>query len=160
MVLGRRLSFRLVAAAGGIIVVTALFLTSCGPSAPPRLSPPPSTLSSVGVGITPSPLPTSAPAEISPTPEVNLAATLTEPLASQPAAAYPAPAQSETPAPAVAYPAPAPSETATPVSATVGASEGRLAPDFDLVRENGARVRLSDYRGKETVVLVFFRGQT
>ena len=50
--------------------------------------------------------------------------------------------------------------TTAPVSATAGASEGRLASEFDLVRENGARVRLSDYQGKETVVVVFFRGQT
>jgi peroxiredoxin len=34
------------------------------------------------------------------------------------------------------------------------------APGFDLMRENGSRVRLGDYLGKETVVLVFFRGQT
>ena len=34
------------------------------------------------------------------------------------------------------------------------------ASDFNLIRENGSRVRLSDYRDKQTVVLVFFRGQT
>jgi len=34
------------------------------------------------------------------------------------------------------------------------------APDFSLPRENGELVRLSDYRDKSSVVLVFYRGQT
>lgn len=37
---------------------------------------------------------------------------------------------------------------------------GQRAPDFDLPRENGQTLRLSDYRGKSAVVLVFYRGQT
>ena len=36
----------------------------------------------------------------------------------------------------------------------------RTAPDFSLPRENGQAVRLSDYRDKSSVVLVFYRGQT
>lgn len=37
---------------------------------------------------------------------------------------------------------------------------GERAPDFALPRENGRTLRLSDYRGRSTVVLVFYRGQT
>ena len=37
---------------------------------------------------------------------------------------------------------------------------GERAPDFVLPRENGQTLRLSDYRGKSAVVLVFYRGQT
>src|SRR5436305_464704 len=33
---------------------------------------------------------------------------------------------------------------------------GEPAPDFDLEDENGHRVRLSDYRGKSAVVLMFY----
>lgn len=36
----------------------------------------------------------------------------------------------------------------------------RLAPDFRLPRENGEWVRLSDYRDKSSIVLIFYRGQT
>jgi cytochrome c biogenesis protein CcmG/thiol:disulfide interchange protein DsbE len=36
----------------------------------------------------------------------------------------------------------------------------KAAPDFSLPRENGQTVRLSDYRDKSSVVLVFYRGQT
>jgi hypothetical protein len=36
----------------------------------------------------------------------------------------------------------------------------RLAPDFSLLRENGQKVRLSEFRDKSSVVLVFYRGQT
>jgi len=36
----------------------------------------------------------------------------------------------------------------------------RTAPDFSLPRENGETVRLRDYRGKSSAVLVFYRGQT
>lgn len=35
---------------------------------------------------------------------------------------------------------------------------GITAPDFELTDTNNARVRLSDYRGKQNVVLVFNRG--
>ena len=34
------------------------------------------------------------------------------------------------------------------------------ASDFSLPRENGQTVRLSDFRDKSSVVLVFYRGQT
>lgn len=37
---------------------------------------------------------------------------------------------------------------------------GDLAPDFELPRENGEIVRLSDYRGRSKVVLVFYRSPT
>jgi peroxiredoxin len=35
-----------------------------------------------------------------------------------------------------------------------------IAPDFDLVDSEGRQVRLSDYRGKQNVMLVFNRGFT
>jgi len=45
--------------------------------------------------------------------------------------------------------------TTTPVAAL-----SKIAPDFNLPRETGQSVKLSDYRDKSTVVLVFYRGQT
>lgn len=33
---------------------------------------------------------------------------------------------------------------------------GQPAPDFDLKDQNGSDVRLSDFRGKKTVVLAFY----
>ena len=33
------------------------------------------------------------------------------------------------------------------------------APDFSLENMDGARISLSDFRGKKNVVLVFYRGQ-
>ena len=47
--------------------------------------------------------------------------------------------------------------TPTPPTATPVA---RTAPDFSLARDNGQTIRLADYRGKSSVVLVFYRGQT
>ena len=35
---------------------------------------------------------------------------------------------------------------------------GEAAPDFTLVDHNGNKVRLSDFKGKSPVVLVFYRG--
>jgi peroxiredoxin len=35
-----------------------------------------------------------------------------------------------------------------------------MAPDLSLERENGQIVRLADMRGRSSVVLVFYRGQT
>lgn len=35
---------------------------------------------------------------------------------------------------------------------------GKQAPDFELPTVAGGKVRLSDYRGKQHVVLVFLRG--
>lgn len=36
--------------------------------------------------------------------------------------------------------------------------EGSVAPDFALEDVNGHTVRLSDYKGKKNVILVFYRG--
>jgi cytochrome oxidase Cu insertion factor (SCO1/SenC/PrrC family) len=36
--------------------------------------------------------------------------------------------------------------------------EGSAAPDFSLVSFKGNSVKLSDYRGRKNVVLVFYRG--
>ncbi len=36
--------------------------------------------------------------------------------------------------------------------------KGEAAPDFELIDVNDKPVRLSDYRGKKNVVLVFSRG--
>ena len=36
--------------------------------------------------------------------------------------------------------------------------EGQIAPDFELADVNGLNVRLSDFRGRQNVVLVFLRG--
>ncbi len=52
--------------------------------------------------------------------------------------------------PLLAAPTPIPTATAA----------AKVAPDFSLSRENGQAVRLSDYRDKSSVVLVFYRGQT
>lgn len=35
---------------------------------------------------------------------------------------------------------------------------GQSAPDFTLEGMNGERISLSDFRGKKSVVLVFYRG--
>ncbi len=37
-----------------------------------------------------------------------------------------------------------------------GVKEGDVAPDFELPVEGGEKVRLSDFRGKKTVVLYFY----
>ena len=37
---------------------------------------------------------------------------------------------------------------------------GQVAPDFELTDVQGRTIRLSDYRGKKHVVLVFTRGFT
>ena len=37
---------------------------------------------------------------------------------------------------------------------------GKLAPDFELTDVNGKRIRLSDFRGKKSVILVFIYGDT
>jgi peroxiredoxin len=36
--------------------------------------------------------------------------------------------------------------------------DSNLAPDFELKDTRGQTIRLSDYRGKKNVVLVFLRG--
>ncbi len=36
--------------------------------------------------------------------------------------------------------------------------KGEVAPDFELTDVNGKTIRLSDYRGRENIVLVFNRG--
>jgi len=61
---------------------------------------------------------------------------------------------------------PSPMQTPTPVAVAASSplptpmATVKLAPDFSLPRENGQTVRLSDYRDKSSVVLVFYRGQT
>ena len=50
--------------------------------------------------------------------------------------------------------------TTAPPTLTVSITVGMAAPDFSVLREEGTPVQLSNYRGKETVVLVFYRGQT
>jgi peroxiredoxin len=52
--------------------------------------------------------------------------------------------------PLLALTAPAPTVTAP----------AKVALDFSLPREDGQTIRLSDYRGGSSVVLVFYRGQT
>lgn len=37
-------------------------------------------------------------------------------------------------------------------------SKGKVAPEFKLVNTQDIEVKLSDYRGKQNVVLVFNRG--
>ena len=39
-------------------------------------------------------------------------------------------------------------------------NELAIAPDFGLIDTEGGHVRLSDYRGKRNVVLIFNRGFT
>ena len=48
----------------------------------------------------------------------------------------------------------------SPVPTRTVSSAPRAAPEFSLVRENGQIVRLADVRGRSSVVLVFYRGQT
>jgi cytochrome oxidase Cu insertion factor (SCO1/SenC/PrrC family) len=61
---------------------------------------------------------------------------------------------------------PSPLQTPTPVAVAASSplptptAGVKLAPDFSLPRENGQTVRLSDFRDKSSVVLVFYRGQT
>jgi hypothetical protein len=75
--------------------------------------------------------------------------------ASQPPSQKPIPSTGVSPlVPPAAAIAVAPSPLPTPASAA------KLALDFSLLRENGQTVRLSDYRDKSSVVLVFYRGQT
>ncbi len=133
--------------AGVVILTAALFVML------PRLGgPPPAPTLVAPLPAAPTLPTTAAPTdttETRPTLSVTHAATLTALPASATVAAYPAPVQTEPSAPAL-------TSTALPT----GTVAGQLAPDFNLMRENGGRVRLGDYRGKQTVVLVFFRGQT
>ena len=39
-----------------------------------------------------------------------------------------------------------------------GTEVGQVAPDFTLANQDGEEVTLSDYRGKQNVVLVFYVG--
>ena len=76
-------------------------------------------------------------------------------VASPPPSQKPIPSTGMSPlVPTAATGAAAPSPLPTPALAA------KLALDFALVRENGQTVRLSDYRDKSSVVLVFYRGQT
>jgi len=65
------------------------------------------------------------------------------------AGVMPSPVRTPTP---VAVAASSPLPTPTPAA--------KPASDFSLPRENGQTVRLSDFRDKSSVVLVFYRGQT
>lgn len=47
-----------------------------------------------------------------------------------------------------------------PTSQLDTAALGKLAPDFELTSLSGEKVRLSDFRGKKSVVLVFVYGDT
>jgi cytochrome oxidase Cu insertion factor (SCO1/SenC/PrrC family) len=49
-------------------------------------------------------------------------------------------------------------QSATNSQRTAPVAVGEMAPDFALLDQNGNRVALSDVRGKNPVVLVFFRG--
>jgi len=67
---------------------------------------------------------------------------------------------------AVAVVMPSPLRTPTPIAAVASSPlptptpATKPASDFSLPRENGQTVRLSDFRDKSSVVLVFYRGQT
>ncbi len=143
----RKSAFLISVVVGAVILMAALLLWLS------RLGgPPPAPTLVVPLPATPTLPTTAAPAETTetrPTPSLAHAATLTAPPSIETATAYPAPVQPETLAPTV-------TSTALPAGTMVG----QLAPDFDLIRESGSRVRLSDYRGKQMVVLIFFRGQT
>jgi hypothetical protein len=131
----RRPSFLLIASLGGIVLVAALLFTL------PRLKAPPPTPT----------LP--APVNFAATATPTYAPTLTGPEPIAPTVTAPAPTQANTPTPDA-------TATTVPVEIPVGAKEGQLAPDFTLNSADGKAIKLSDYRGKETVVLIFFRGQT
>jgi len=45
---------------------------------------------------------------------------------------------------------------ATPVASTPKLKVGDMAPDFTLPDTKGAKVKLSDFRGKNNVVLAFY----
>ena len=68
-----------------------------------------------------------------------------------PTAAVVKPSPLRTPT-SIAAAAPSPLPTPTPAA--------KPAADFSLPRENGQTVRLSDFRDKSSVVLIFYRGQT
>jgi len=67
---------------------------------------------------------------------------------------------------AMAVVMPSPLRMPTPIAAGVSSplptptQAVKPASDFSLPRENGQTVRLSDFRDKSSVVLVFYRGQT
>lgn len=50
----------------------------------------------------------------------------------------------------------APEESATDINLV---KVGQLAPDFTLEDSDGNAITLADYRGKKSVVLVFYRGR-
>jgi len=73
----------------------------------------------------------------------------------------PTPAPADTPALVSPLPIPVASPRATPGSELLILSDvpvlGQPAPDFSLADANGLMVRLSDYRDRSRVVIVFFR---
>ncbi len=52
-----------------------------------------------------------------------------------------------------------PKDGANPPTDLDRVREGQSAPDFILEDIDGKKVSLSDFRGKKSVVLVFYRGQ-
>lgn len=61
--------------------------------------------------------------------------------------------------PAAAQPKLGPKDSASfPASDLARLKAGDEAPDFTLEDQDGRPVTLSDYRGKKTVVVVFYRG--
>jgi hypothetical protein len=82
-------------------------------------------------------------------------------------APFPSPLQipiSPLPAPTVTMiPSPLEPTTVSPIASPTRAAVitiGQTAPDFNLPQGNSVHVRLSQYRDKSSVVLVFYRGQT
>ena len=58
-----------------------------------------------------------------------------------------------------AFAQPGPKERATqPATDIERVKVGQPAPDFTLEDSDGKAITLSDYRGKKSVVLVFYRG--
>ena len=55
---------------------------------------------------------------------------------------------------------PGTSEPIVPEPPTVGNEVGNQAPEFSLPDENGNLVSLSDYTGKQNVILLFHTGST
>ncbi len=58
--------------------------------------------------------------------------------------------------PGKAAPTPTPAPAKAPVAPEVKFKVGDMAPDFTLSDTTGAKVKLSDFRGKSNVVLAFY----
>ena len=53
-------------------------------------------------------------------------------------------------------PTPMPKPASAPAPAPLALKVGDVAPDFTLTDTTGAKVKLSDFRGKSNVVLAFY----